>query len=85
MPEVLTKMVLPILALDMALATTWLEAAVVPGLPAAAWVSDGDDLAPEAFGVDEPQAAAMRATTATAATAATDRVAPRRSPGRVCA
>jgi hypothetical protein len=39
---------------------------------------------PEALGVDDPQAAAMRPTTATPATAVMDRVARRRSAGRAC-
>jgi hypothetical protein len=41
------------------------------------------DVDEEAFGVDDPQAAAMRPTTATAASPVSDRPRDRRGPGRV--
>jgi hypothetical protein len=82
MPEELTRMGPPILALETALATSVPAALVVADVPA------GDAavvvVAFEALGVDDPQAAAMRPTRATAPRAVMDRVAPWWSVGLGC-
>jgi len=74
----------PILAFETVVATTWPAPPVVPVAPAGdAAVVDEPDV-PEAFGVDDPHAAAMRPTTVTAARAVTGRAVRRRGAGRGC-
>jgi len=81
MPEVFTRMVFPIVALDSALATVVPAAVVVvvPGEPA----GDRGSVVGEELGEDDPQAAVIRPTTATAARAMSDLVALRRGAGRL--
>src|SRR5579864_1090518 len=80
MPEVFTRMVFPIAALDTALATVVPAAGLV--VVAAAPAGDGASVVAVVLGDDEPQAAVIRATTATAPRAVSDVVALRRSAGR---